>query len=106
MDKSNVGNRNIYICSDDVKSVQESELALSDDSTEAHGQFVNNSITMANSWLGASGDAFLYSANTISGFLALAYSFFEINQQLLGQYEITFGNIDEQLSQVQNIHVG
>lgn len=104
MDKS--FSESVYITSSDVKTVKESEIALSDDSSKAQEQFVKNSITMANSWLGASGDAFLFSTNTISGFLARAYSFFDINQQLLGQYIITFDSIDDQLAKIDNIKVG
>ena len=103
MDQSNVGK--IYIGVEEVKSVQEDNIELSKSSLRTHEQFVANSITMANSWLGASGDAFLFSANTVSGLLAFALNFFDVNSDLLKGYELTFSSIDDQLAQRDGIEL-
>ena len=104
MDRSNVEKKYLDLTKADW--VRTENIVLSEDSTVQINQFVGNNITMANNWLGASGDAFLFSANTISCFLFFALNFFDTNKDLLEEYTLTFNSIDDQLTQIDNINEG
>ncbi len=101
MDKNTVEQK--YLNATKVNEIQTDNVRLSAESLKQHKQFVENNITMANSWIGASGDGFLFSANTLATFLAFTMEFFDKNQDLLGKYKLTFGDIDKQLSELNRL---
>lgn len=86
-----------------VKELEETSGTLGTDAKTQLDQFIENNVTMANNWIGASGDSFLYSANTLAAFLAGTLKFYEVNQDLLSQYSITFQDIDKHLMEVAGI---
>lgn len=49
-----------YINPEQIQKIIDENVNLSKESTDKHTQFVDNNITMADSWIGQSGDGFLY----------------------------------------------
>ena len=95
MDKKNV--EDIVICCMPIDSVKEKYSDLSDDAQKQISQFITNNITMANNWIGISGDEFLFAANTVAAYLNVAFEFYNCYQDLLGTYQIKFNDINEEL---------
>jgi hypothetical protein len=87
-----------YISENAVDKDREDAIVLSKESKEQHTQFVDNNITMANRWLGESGDEFLFAANAISQYLIGALGYYDSKQSLLKQYKLAFDDIDTQLA--------
>lgn len=98
MDKSNVESTFLY--TDKVGLVEREYVELSKDATAQHDLFVSNNITMANNWIGVSGDSFLFAANTIAAYLRSALAFYDTNSGLLSSYQLTFKNIDDELNSI------
>ncbi len=98
MDKSN-----IYLDMHVTGLAQSECVDLEKDTEEQLKIFDNNNVTMANNWIGESGDNFLFAANSISASVKLALDFFEKNRALLSEYELTFGKIDEDLAKIESV---
>lgn len=103
MDNSNVERKYLNIPKIDI--LQTENLNLSKASEKTVQQFIDNNITMANNWIGEAGDGFLFAANTLATFLAFTMEFFDANQQLFGNYKLTFKNIDDQLAEIENLEI-
>ncbi len=71
---------------------------LSSNVEAEHETYVDNTITMANHWIGISGDNYLGAANTIAAYLARTMYFFAKYSELLGDYQFDFKSVDEVLS--------
>lgn len=107
MDNSNTNDaREKYVCVRNVRVVQEARIGLNADAKKQHNQFVENNITMANNWIGVAGDSFLFASNTLAAFLAGTMNYYDLNQNLLGKYALTFEDIDKQLMEVAKIEEG
>ena len=100
MDESNVKR---FVSIPKVNEIKAENVELSKESEKQIEQFVDNNVTMANNWIGAAGDGFLFTANTISSYLTFTMEFFDANQDLLGKYELTFGDIDKQLEETNKL---
>ena len=94
-----------YMNSDYIQKVIDENESLSVDSTEKHKQFIDNNITMADNWMGQSGDGFLYAANKIAGYMEHTLAFFEVTKGLLGDYKLTFEDIDQELKNAPKITI-
>ncbi len=86
-----------YIVTQEINGIGRNNVALGFLANKQHEQFVENNITLANNWLGFSGDLFLFSANTISAYLRSVMGFYEANATLLKDYALAFGDIDSEL---------
>lgn len=98
MDRSTVENGDKYLHTSKIIDLQFSYEGLSAEGVTQHEQYVENTITVANHWLGSSGDYFLFAANTIATYLAFTLKYYDTYADLLGNYQITFNDIDEELS--------
>ena len=103
MDKYTVEVLERYVVTGKVNSIQFNYENLSVDSQKQHTQFVENDVTMADHWLGVSGDSFLFAANTISNYMINALQFFDRNADLLAKYRLSFTDIDDVLAQDVNV---
>ena len=72
---------------------------LSSEVEVEHEAFIDNTITMANHWIGISGDNYLGAANTIAAYLARTMYFYAKYAKLLSNYQFEFKSIDEVLSE-------
>lgn len=102
MDDSNIKK---FVNVPKVDELKTDNITLSDESSKKVEQFIDNNITMANNWIGAAGDGFLFSANTLATFLVFTMEFFDANQDLLGNYKLTFQDIDDQLAEIENLEL-
>ncbi len=98
MDRSTVEIDQKYLITEKIQDVQFSYEGLSEDGVAQHKQYVDNTITMANHWLGKSGDYFLFAANTIATFLGFTLKYYDTHAVLLQNYRITFTDLDVEVA--------
>ena len=103
MDKSTVEAVERYLVTEKASAIQFNYEGLSSDAKKQHTQFVDNDVTMADHWLGVSGDYFLFAANTISNYLINALQFYDRNATLLEKYRLQFTDTDDVLAQNVNM---
>lgn len=103
MDKTNLEKK--YLCTDKVEKVQWENIELRDDSQKQVNVFVKNNLSMANNWLGVAGDAYLFAANTLSGYLTLMMELYDQEQDLLGNYKLAFEDIDSKIMEIMDIEI-
>ena len=103
MDKKSIER---YLNQPEVKQVNNSYEDLKKRSKDQHDVFVENNIVMADRWLGASGDHFVFAANTVSAYLIHALRFFDANVDILYKYMLTFENVDKELTETGNFNEG
>ena len=71
---------------------------LSTEEQKEQNQFISNNRYAASSWLGASGDGFLFAANTITGYFGALYTFAHAFSKQIEGANLHFEAIDTEIS--------
>ena len=96
----------VYLNLPEFKKDRVDNIQLHDQSKVQHTQFVKNNITMANNWLGSSGDDFLFVANVISAYLIYAMDYYNQKANAIDGCMVAFKDLDKALSENKDLELG